>query len=572
MPATYDLLNARLTAAFERVGRGADPVLRTSDRADYQANGAMALAKSLGRPPREVAEAVLAALDVGDVATPEVAGPGFINLTLTTGYLSAALGALLGDARMGVEPAEPARRVVIDYSSANVAKEMHVGHLRSTVIGDALARMYRFVGHEVIARNHVGDWGTPFGMLIEHLVDLGEARAAATLGIGDLNAFYRDARVKFDVDDAFKERSRLRVVALQGGDPETLRLWRVLVDQSVRYFSEVYAKLDVTLSPADVVGESFYNPMLEGVVADLEAAGLLVESDGARCVFPRGFANRDGEPLPLIVQKSDEGFGYAATDLAAIRDRVGNLHADELLYVVGTPQAQHFAMVFEVAREAGWLPEGVRCEHVNFGHVLGPDRKMFKTRAGETVRLMGLVDEATARAEASLAERRRDMGEAERRHLALQIARAAIKYADLSTDRTNDYVFDLERMVAFEGDTGPYLQYAHARVRSIFRRLDEPVGWGGVAFALGSSEERHLATGLLALPEAFAAALATLQPHRLCTSLFDLAQRFTAFYDACPVLSVEEPTRTERLALCELTARALDLGLSVLGIEAPERM
>ncbi len=572
MTSTYDLLDARLTEAFDRVGHGADPVLRASDRADYQANGAMALAKALGRPPREVAEAVVAGLEVADLATVEVAGPGFINLTLTTAYLSAALGALLGDARLGVAPAGPAHRVVIDYSSANVAKEMHVGHLRSTVIGDALARMYRFAGHEVIARNHVGDWGTPFGMLIEHLVDLGEARAAATLGIGDLNAFYRDARVKFDADDAFKERSRLRVVALQGGDPETLRLWRVLVDQSVRYFGEVYAKLDVTLSPEDVVGESFYNPMLEGVVADLEAAGLLVESDGARCVFPRGFANRDGEPLPLIVQKSDEGFGYAATDLAAIRDRVGNLRADELLYVVGTPQSQHFAMVFEVAREAGWLPEGVRCEHVNFGHVLGPDRKMFKTRAGETVRLVGLVDEATARAEASLAERHAEMGEPERHHLALQIARAAIKYADLSTDRTHDYVFDLDRMVAFEGDTGPYLQYAHARVRSIFRRLEAPVEWGEVAFALATPAERHLATGLLALPEAFDAALSSLQPHRLCTYLFDLAQRFTAFYDACPVLAADGPTRTERLALCELTARTLRLGLSVLGIEAPERM
>ena len=572
MTSTYDLLDARLAAAFGRLAAGADPVLRASERADYQANGAMALAKALGRPPREVAAEVVAGLDLADVATLEVAGPGFINVTLTTGYLSRALGTLLGDARLGVEPAAPAHRVVIDYSSANVAKEMHVGHLRSTVIGDALARMYRFAGHEVIARNHVGDWGTPFGMLIEHLVDLGEAGAITTLGIGDLNAFYRGAREKFEVDEAFKERSRLRVVALQGGDPETLRLWRVLVDQSVRYFGEVYAKLDVTLSPEDVVGESYYNPMLEGVVADLAAAGLLVESDGAQCVFPRGFANRDGEPLPLIVRKSDEGFGYAATDLAAVRDRVGALHADELLYVVGTPQSQHFAMVFEAAREAGWLPEGVRCEHVNFGHVLGPDRKMFKSRAGATVRLVDLVDEAIARAVASLEERRGEMSGEERLHLATQIARAAIKYADLSTDRTHDYAFDLDRMVAFEGDTGPYLQYAHARVRSIFRRLEAPVEWGDVAFALASPAERHLATGLLALPEAFSSALVTLQPHRLCTYLFDLAQRFTAFYDACPVLSAAEPTRTERLALCELTARTLRLGLSVLGIEAPERM
>jgi arginyl-tRNA synthetase len=312
--------------------------------------------------------------------------------------------------------------------------------------------------------------------------------------------------------------------------------------------------------------------MLDDVVRDLGALALLVESGGALCVFPPGFTNRDGEPLPLIVQKRDEGYGYAASDLAAVRDRVGTLRADEMLYVVGTPQAQHLEMVFAVARLAGWLPESVRCEHVTFGNVLGPDRKMFKTRSGETVKLVALLDEAIERARASLAQRDSDLDEDARRHLATQIARAAIKYADLSTERQHDYVFDLDRMVAFEGDTGPYLQYAHARVRSIFRRLGKPWSVGPVTFGLDAPEERKLALGLLAFPEAFQMSLAALQPHRLCVYLFDLAQRFTAFYDACPVLSSEGPLRDERLALCDLTARTLDRGLSVLGIDAPEQM
>ncbi len=570
--STYDDLQARLRAAFDRVEAGADPVLRLSEHGDYQANGVMALAKRLGRPPREVAEQVVAAADLAGVASVEIAGPGFVNLTLTTGFLAGQLRALSGDARLGLAPAARPHRVVIDYSSPNVAKEMHVGHLRSTVIGDALARMFRFAGHTVIARNHIGDWGTPFGMLIEHLLDLGEDQAVATLSIGDLDSFYREARVKFDADEAFKERSRARVVALQGGDAETLRLWRVLVDESIAYFTQVYAKLDVTLAPSDAVGESYYNSMLDGVVRDLGAAGLLEESGGALCVFPPGFTNRDGEALPLIVQKGDGGYGYAATDLAALRDRVATLGADEMYYVVGVPQAQHLAMVFAAGRLAGWLPEEVRCEHVAFGNVLGPDRKMFKTRAGTTVKLVGLIDEAVERALAVLEERGSDMDAAERLDLATRIARAAIKYADLSTERQHDYVFDLDRMVAFEGDTGPYLQYAHARVRSIFRRLDAPWRTDGVDFVLAEAPARTLALGLLALPEAFQGSLVNLQPHRLCGYLFDLAQRFTTFYDACPVLASQGALREERLALCDLTSRTLALGLSVLGIDAPEQM
>ena len=572
MPSTYEVLEARLQSAFDVLKLGSDPVLRPSDRSDYQVNGVMGLAKALGRPPREVADELVAALDLTGLATVEVAGPGFLNLSLTPAFLGQQLNELVANERLNVPVSPKPKTIVIDYSAPNVAKEMHVGHLRSTVIGDALARINRFMGHTIIARNHVGDWGTPFGMLIEHLIDLGEDAAVQSLSMGDLDTFYRAARQKFDSDDTFKERSRARVVLLQGGDTETNRLWHLLVTQSVAYFQEVYDKLDVLLQPSDVVGESFYNPMLDDVVADLKSAGLLVESDGAQVVFLPGFTNRENEPLPLIVQKSDEGFGYAATDLAAVRDRVGNLHADEILYVVGAPQAQHFDMVWAAARAAGWLPESVRIEHVAFGNVLGSDRKMFKTRSGETVKLVGLIDEAAERALAQLQARQSDMSADEQSALALTLARAAVKYADLSTERQKDYVFDLDRMLAFEGDTGPYLAYAHARIRSIFRRLNEPFLGDNVAWTLSDPSARHLALGLLALPEALDATLNTLQPHRLCTYLFDLAQRFTTFYEACPVLSAEGSLREERLALCDVSARTLSLGLSLLGIDAPERM
>jgi arginyl-tRNA synthetase len=571
MTSTYDTLSSRLQSAFDTLEVGADPVLRTSERSDYQSNGIMALAKRLGRAPRDVANDIVARADLVGVATIDVAGPGFLNITLSAEFIGTQLTRLRGDDRLGIEIVAAPKNVVIDYSAPNVAKEMHVGNLRSTVIGDALARTYRFAGHHVTARNHVGDWGTPFAMLIEHLLDLGEGGETA-LSIGDLDGFYKEARIKFDADEPFKDRSRARVVAMQSGDLETMRLWHVIVDQSIAYLSLIYQDLGITLTVDDVVGESFYDNMLSDVVADLDDAGLLVESGGALCVFPPGFTNRDGEALPLIVQKSDEGFGYAASDLAAVRDRVGNLHADEMLYVVGVPQAQHFEMVFAVARMAGWLPDTVRCEHVTFGNVLGPDRKMFKSRGGETVKLATLLNDAIERADAALKERNTDLDDMARTELAVEIARAAIKYADLSTDRHHDYIFDLDRMIAFEGNTGPYLQYAHARLRSIFRRLG--VAWDStsVVFTLDAPQERELALGLLAFPEAFEASLASLQPHRLCVYLFDLAQRLTAFYDACPVLASEGALREQRLALCDLAARTLSIGLSVLGIDAPEKM
>ena len=574
MPALPTLLAERLQRGFDAVAPGADPVLRASDRADFQANGALALAKRLGRRPRDVAEAVVAAAALDEIcASVEVSGPGFINLTLADGFVAERVRVMAADERLGVEPAAEPATVVVDYSAPNVAKEMHVGHLRSTVIGDALARVLGFAGHRVIRENHVGDWGTPFGMLIEHLVDLGESGGLAELSVGDLDAFYRQARESFDGDEAFGERSRRRVVLLQSGDPETLRLWGLLVAESVRHYDEVYEKLDVLLTDDDIVGESFYNPMLAAVVDDLRALGLLVESDGALCVFPPGFANRDGDPLPLIVRKSDEGFGYAATDLAAVRDRVGRLGATRILYVVGAPQSQHLEMVFAVARLAGWLPDDVTAEHVSFGSILGPDRKMFKSRSGGSIKLAALLDEAVERAGAAIAERGIGPDGDERAPVARAVGIGAVKYADLSGDRHKDYVFDWDRMLAAEGDAGPYLQYAHARIRSIFRRGEVAPPDPDRPPTITEPAERALAMALLGLPAALAATVEGSAPSKLAGYLFALASTFTTFFETCPVLRApDDETRRSRLLLADLTARTLALGLGLLGITAPERM
>jgi arginyl-tRNA synthetase len=573
MVGTTAELTARLATAFGALEAGADPVLRPSERADRQANGALGLAKRLGRNPQEVAREVVATLDVADICdSVEVSGPGFINLTFSREFLEAQLAEMAGDERLGVPLASVPKTVIVDYSHPNVAKEMHVGHLRTTVIGDALCRMLSFIGHDVRRQNHIGDWGTPFGMLIEHLIDLGEEEGAQELSVGDLTGFYRQARVSFDADETFQERSRARVVLLQSGDAETLRLWRVLVGQSVRYFDAVYARLGVLLTDDDLAGESSYNDALPGVVEDLDALGLLVTDDGAKCVFPPGFTNRHGEPLPLIVQKSDGGFGYAATDLAAIRHRVRDLGADQMLYVVGAPQAQHLQMVFAVARMAGWLPERVDVEHVSFGNVLGTDHRMLKSREGDSVRLIDLLDEAVDRAAAAMATRAEANDADHSDALVLATGRmlgiGAIKYADLSTDRTRDYVFDWERMLAFEGNTGPYLQYAHARVCSIFRRRDVQVG----EVVLDDPHERALGLLLLGYPEALDETLSTESPHKLCSYLYNVASTFTDFYEHCRVLVADETTQRSRLGLCELTARVLRDGLSLLGIEAPDRM
>ena len=566
-----------LAPAFAAVaGHAVDPVVRPSDRADAQANGALALAKTLGRAPREVAEAVLGALDgtMDDVASLEVAGPGFLNITFSDEFLARGLVAVAVDERLGIPLATEPETVVVDYSHPNVAKEMHVGHLRTTIIGDALTRMLAFVGHTVIRENHIGDWGTPFGMLIEHLLDLGEDKAAHELSVGDLNGFYRGARSAFDADPAFQERARARVVALQSGDAETLRLWNVLVDQSTRYFDAVYDRLGVLLEPDDLMGESAYNELLPEVVRRLDDAHLLKISDGAAVVFPPGYTNRHGEPLPLIVRKTDGGYGYAATDLATVIDRIERLHATLLLYVVGAPQAQHLQMVWAVAEEAGWLRPPARAVHVTFGNVLGADRKMLKSRAGDSVKLVDLLDEAVQRAEEAIAEKNPELPPEERSAVARVVGIGAVKYADLSTDRIKDYVFDWERMLSFDGDTAPYLQYAHARICSIFRRAGiDRAAARQVQPVLGEPEERALSLRLLGYDAAVADTLERYSPHRLTAYLFDLALDFTAFYEACPVLRApDETTRDSRLALADLTARVLAHGLGLLGIDVPERM
>ncbi|HEX5049487.1 MAG TPA: arginine--tRNA ligase [Gammaproteobacteria bacterium] len=574
-------LTAAVAAAFGPDFAGTDPMVRRSERADYQADLAMGLAKQLKRAPRQVAEAVVANLDVADVCERvEIAGPGFINLTLAKRFVEREAAALASDRTLGVPRAAKRERVVVDYSAPNVAKEMHVGHLRSTIIGDALARLLEAVGHEVIRQNHLGDWGTPFGMLIEHLVDLGGADARARSDLGELGDFYRAARVKFDGDPAFADRARRRVVQLQAGDAGTLALWQTLIDITKQHLADTYGKLGVQLVDADIRGESFYNAMLADVAGDLERRGIASINDGALCVFPPGFANRDGEPLPLIVRKQDGGYGYAATDLAALRFRTGTLHATRLLYVVGSPQAQHLAMVFAVAAIAGWLAPPVRAEHVAFGQVLGQDKKILKSRAGEVVRLVDLLDEAIERADAELAKRDVERGvardAAERRALAPAIGIGAVKYADLANDRIKDYVFDWERMLAPEGRTGPYLQYAHARIRSIFRKAAEegiapPAA--GTRIALAEPAERALGLELLGFGAAVLESAETLKPHRLAGYLYDLATAFTAFFESCPVLRAPDAAaRDSRLALCALTADVLARGLDLLGIEAPERM
>jgi arginyl-tRNA synthetase len=574
MPDLRGLLEQRLRVAFDGVEPGADPQVRSSDHADFQANGALALARRLGRNPRDLAVEIAASAALDDVCSSvEVSGPGFLNLTLATTFLADELAAMAADDRLGVPPAGETKTVVVDYSGPNVAKEMHVGHLRSTIIGDALCRVLGFLGHRVVRENHIGDWGTPFGMLIEHLLDVGEEEAVHELSVGDLDTFYRQARASFDADEGFRDRARRRVVLLQSGDEETLRLWRVLVGESIRYFDEVYSGLDVLLTADDVVGESFYNPLLSVVVEDLRRLGLLADSQGALCVFPEGFVNRNGDPLPLIVQKSDEGFGYAATDLAAIRDRVERIGAGLLLYVVGAPQAQHLEMCFAVARMAGWLPAGTDAVHVAFGHVLGSDRKMFRSRSGDTVKLVDLLREAVDRARAALAERNPEAAPGSLDEVARAVGIGAVKYSDLSTDRARDYVFDWDRMLAFEGDTGPYLQYAHARVGSIFRRGGTEPPPPSTPIDLSEPAERALGLALLGYGEAMEAVVSAWAPSRLCAYLFAVASAYTTFYESCPVLQAPDPARRDsRLALSALTARVLAHGLALLGITAPERM
>ncbi|GAA4963425.1 arginine--tRNA ligase [Actinoplanes utahensis] len=544
-----NLLHDRLAPALEAVaGRPADPAVRASPHADFQSGAPLALARELGRPPREIAAGVAATADLSGIAEIAVSGPGFLNLTVSDGLITGTLDRLAGDGRLGVDPVADPARIVIDYSGPNVAKEMHVGHLRSTIIGDALARMLEWLGHDVVRVNHLGDWGTPFGMLVEHLIEEG---GEGDHSLADLTAFYQAARAKFDGDDDFRTRARLRVVALQSGDPMSRAMWRKLVALSERYFLDVYARLGITLGARDFAGESRYRDELDGIVTELAEKGLLAESDGALCAFPEGFTGRDGGALPLIVRKADGGFGYAATDLAALRHRAGNLGADRLLYVVGAPQRTHFAQVFAVARAAGWLPERVSAEHIGFGSILGADGKMLRSRAGDSVKLAGLLDEAVARASAP------------------EIGIGAVKYADLSGDRRGDYVFDADRMLATTGNTGPYLQMTYARTCSIARKATGGPG----PVLLTEPAERALALALLGFEPAVRAAAGAAEPHRLAGHLYGLASAFSAFYERCPVHRAPgDEVRASRLRLTALTGRTLHTGLFLLGIEAPEQI
>jgi arginyl-tRNA synthetase len=551
-----------------------DPVVRPSDRADAQVNGALPLAKQLGANPRDVAQRVVDSGVLDRVCSAvEIAGPGFVNLTFDDGFLSAQLDIVAGDDRLDVAPAPRSRTVVVDYSAPNVAKEMHAGHLRTTVIGDALVRMLEFNGHHVLRENHIGDWGRPFGMMIEHLLDIGEDVAAEGLRQGDLDGFYKQANAKFEASIDFQARARDRVVMLQGHDPDTIALWQRLVDMSNAYFNTVYEKLGVLLTDDDLAGESKYQALMPEAYARLESAGLLEDSDGAKVVFPPGFTNRDNEPLPLIVRSSAGAFMYATSDLACVLDRVERLGADLLLYVIGAPQSQHLQMVFEVARMAGWLRPPVEAVHVAFGSVLGDDRKPLRSRSGDSVKLVELLDEAVERAATAIADKNPDLDTATRAEVARMIGIGAVKYADLSTDRVKDYVFDWDRMLAFDGNTAPYLQYAHARICSIFRRAEvERASVRSAGITLAEPQERELAQRLLAYPTALTDTMASYSPHKLCTYLFDLAQEFTSFYEHCPVTRAGEPVRTSRLAMCDVTARTLAHGLGLLGIDAPEAM
>jgi len=646
MVSVLQVLTRQLRKALERAfpeaaaalatGSVLDPQLAPASKpefGDFQANGALALAKPLKLQPRAVATAVVAQLAADPAFTalclpPQIAGPGFINLTLRPEALVAEVASRLEDSRLGVPLAGagasagggtgPGAPVIVDFSSPNIAKEMHVGHLRSTIIGDCLARVLEFRGQPVLRLNHVGDWGTQFGMLITHLKQVApEALTTAdAVDLGDLVAFYRQAKQRFDEDPAFQATAREEVVRLQGGDPVSLRAWGLLCDQSRREFQQIYDRLDIRLSER---GESFYNPQLPAVVEDLRAAGLLVVDDGAGCVFLEGVSGKEGKPLPLIVQKSDGGFNYATTDLAAIRYRFAAPPAGDgarrLIYVTDAGQASHFAGVFQVARRAGWIPDGGRLEHVPFGLVQGEDGKKLKTRSGDTVRLKDLLDEAVERAEADLRRRLSEEGRSESEafihHVATTVGLAAVKYADLSQNRTTNYQFSFDRMLALQGNTAPYLLYAVVRIAGIARRgaeqagalleeaaPDSPVdppaaerppagsgsavavsvagsaleGEGGSGLQFSEPQEWALVRHLLGFDAVIAEVEEELLPNRLCTYLFELSQVFNRFYDQVPVLKAPPQARASRLALCRLTADTLKLGLGLLGIPTLERM
>ncbi|MFJ5561560.1 arginine--tRNA ligase [Streptomyces sp. NPDC093250] len=558
---------------------GADPLLRRSDRADFQANGILALAKRAKANPRDLAAEVVARITTGDlIKDVEVSGPGFLNITVADGAIIRNLAARYADAeRLGVPLNENAGVTVIDYAQPNVAKEMHVGHLRSAVIGDALRGVLDFTGEKTIGRHHIGDWGTQFGMLIQYLFEHpGELAPPEEVdgeqAMSNLNRVYKASRALFDADEEFKERARKRVVALQSGDKETLDLWQQFVDESKVYFYSVFEKLDMEIRDEEIVGESAYNEGMPETARLLEEMGVAVRSEGALVVFFDEIRGKDDQPVPLIVQKADGGFGYAASDLTAIRNRVGELNATTLLYVVDVRQSLHFKMVFETARRAGWLNEDVTAHNMGYGTVLGADGKPFKTREGETVRLEDLLDEAVQRAAEVVREKAKDLTEDEIRERAAQVGIGAVKYADLSTSPSRDYKFDLDQMVSLNGDTSVYLQYAYARIQSILRKAGEVRPAAHPELELHEAE-RALGLHLDAFGDTVSEAAAEYAPHKLAAYLYQLASLYTSFYDKCPVLKADTPEQiANRLFLCDMTARTLTKGMALLGIRTPERL
>ncbi|WP_309094859.1 arginine--tRNA ligase [Streptomyces sp.] len=578
--SVHQRLAAALSAALPQAG-SADPLLRRSDRADFQANGILALAKKAKANPRELATQVVSRVESGElIGDVEVSGPGFLNITVTDRAITENLAARWADdtGRLGVPRAERPGTTVIDYAQPNVAKEMHVGHLRSAVIGDAVVQLLEFTGEHVVRRHHIGDWGTQFGMLIQYLdehpheLDHGSAEVSGEEAMSNLDRLYKASRKLFDSDEAFKTRARRRVVDLQAGDEKTLAIWQKFVDESKIYFFSVFEKLDMEIRDADIVGESGYNDMLAETCRLLEESGVAVRSEGALCVFFDDVKGPDGKPVPLIVQKSDGGYGYAATDLSAIRDRVFDLKADTLVYVVDARQSLHFKMVFETARRAGWLNDDVKAFQLAFGTVLGKDGKPFKTREGETVRLVDLLDEAIDRASAVVREKAQDLSEEEIAERGAQVGVGAVKYADLSTSANRDYKFDLDQMVSLNGDTSVYLQYAYARIQSILRKAGASRPAAHPELQLHAAE-RALGLHVDSFAETVAEAAREYAPHRLAAYLYQLASLYTTFYDKCPVLKAETPEQVEnRLFLCDITARTLHRGMALLGIRTPERL
>ncbi|EBY5194191.1 arginine--tRNA ligase [Salmonella enterica subsp. enterica serovar Rubislaw] len=572
------LLSEKVSQAMIAAGAPADcePQVRQSAKVqfgDYQANGMMAVAKKLGMAPRQLAEQVLTHLDLSGIASKvEIAGPGFINIFLEPAFLAEQVQQALASDRLGVS--QPTRQtIVVDYSAPNVAKEMHVGHLRSTIIGDAAVRTLEFLGHHVIRANHVGDWGTQFGMLIAWL-EKQQQENAGDMALADLEGFYRDAKKHYDEDEAFAERARNYVVKLQSGDTYFREMWRKLVDITMTQNQITYDRLNVTLTRDDVMGESLYNPMLPGIVADLKAKGLAVESEGATVVFLDEFKNKEGDPMGVIIQKKDGGYLYTTTDIACAKYRYETLHADRVLYYIDSRQHQHLMQAWTIVRKAGYVPDSVPLEHHMFGMMLGKDGKPFKTRAGGTVKLADLLDEALERARRLVAEKNPDMPADELEKLANAVGIGAVKYADLSKNRTTDYIFDWDNMLAFEGNTAPYMQYAYTRVLSVFRKADiDEQALASAPVIISEDREAQLAARLLQFEETLTVVAREGTPHVMCAYLYDVAGLFSGFYEHCPILSAEnDSVRNSRLKLAQLTAKTLKLGLDTLGIETVERM